>query len=61
MRIIIRERFCPASLRREELRDFVEAGFEDVPVSEAIRRFQEELALLGPVAPPVDQHVYLFS
>ena len=39
----------------------MEAGFEDVPISEAIRRFQEELALLGLAAPPVDQHVYLFS
>ena len=58
---MIRERFCPASLRREKLRDFVEAGFEDVPISEAIRRFQEELALLGPAAPSADQHVYLFS
>ena len=61
MRTMIRERFCPASLRREKLQDFVEAGFEDVPVSEAIRRFQEELALLGPAAPSADQHVYLFS
>ena len=58
---MIRERFCPASLRREKLRDFVEANFEDVPVSEAIKRFQEELALLGPAAPLADQHVYLFS
>ena len=58
---MIRERLCPASLRRERLRDFVEAGFEDVPVSEAIRRFQVELALLEPAAPSADQHVYLFS
>ena len=39
----------------------MEAGFEDVPISEATQRFQEELALLGPAAPPADQHVYLFS
>ena len=61
MKTLIRARFCPSSLRREKLRDFVEAGFDDVPVSEAIRRFQEELALLGPAAPSGDQHVYLFS
>ena len=60
MKTMIRERFYPASLRREKLSDFMEAGFEDVPVSEAIRRFQEELALLGPAAPAADQHVYLF-
>ena len=61
MQTRIRERFCPASLRKERLQDFMEAGYEDVPISEAIRRFQEELALLGPAAPPADQHVYLFS
>ena len=61
MQTLIRERFCPASLRKEQLWNFMEAGYEDVPISEAIRRFQEELALLGPTAPPADQHVYLFS
>ena len=43
------------------MQDFLEAGFEDFPIAETIRKFREELSLLGPAAPPVDQHVYLFS
>ena len=58
---LVRETFCPASLRSDRVQDFLEAGFEDIPVIEAIRRFRAELALLGPSAPPADQHVYLFS
>ena len=58
---LVRETFCPDSLRRDKVQDFLEAGFEDVPVIEAIRQFRTELALLGPAAPPADQHVYLFS
>lgn len=57
---LIREHFCPAALRRERLQNFLEAQYEDIPNSKAIRKFREELTLLGPTALPDDQHVYLF-